>query len=291
MYVTGRRMFLGMVVFTLLFFAASRRTASAQGLIWKLPAEEKCTVVFEGKLKQTEKTDDAGPPIIWSRKLIIKSLKKMKGYYDNKEVDCRLLEISVITGENIDGQIETGPAGKRIYKILVPESKIVGDTVDADKIFVSMIPIARNRKGEIMGIRKIGNAKQQRIKSPALQVYPILTLLRHYRTQKTLPSSSVLTVGPAEAPIQIPAGQYRKVEASHVLQSRSTSSTNTATFYLVDSKHVPFGLARWDVTILHMSKDSSQSRDEFKNTLEYEVSMKVTKIIRGDAISELPELK
>ena len=186
MYVTGRRMFLGMVVFTLLFFAASRRTASAQGLIWKLPAEEKCTVVFEGKLKQTEKTDDAGPPIIWSRKLIIKSLKKMKGYYDNKEVDCRLLEISVITGENIDGQIETGPAGKRIYKILVPESKIVGDTVDADKIFVSMIPIARNRKGEIMGIRKIGNAKQQRIKSPALQVYPILTLLRHYRTQKTL---------------------------------------------------------------------------------------------------------
>ena len=150
------------VVGLLLCFAllAETQQAAAQGLIRRLPTQEKMTAVYRGTYTQIngdEKTSDKTETLEWDRELKIKSLSKSKGFYQGKEVDCRWFEIEIKTGKNVDGDIVPGKSGLRIYKILVPDAKVLDSNRDADTIFVSMIPIATNASGKIMGIKKIGD--------------------------------------------------------------------------------------------------------------------------------------
>lgn len=269
-----------------LLLAGNPRPAAAQGLLWHLPTEqENFTVLYYGTFTQKDISGGnqgvAAEPIVWHREIIIKSLKKENGYYNKKQVPCRWVELSVRTGK-FDEDIDTGPAGKRVYKILVPESKVVGSTQDADTIFVSMIPIAKDKDGKVMGVKKIGNANPVRMKNAALHVYPILSLLHHYRSRSEVSGDTAITV----AGQQVGAGGYKKYTAARQIESRSRRTTNKATMYF--SNNVPTRLAKWEVTVTHATKNSSQPRTAFMPTFEFTESMTARTINQGNAESQLP---
>jgi len=292
MRASRRTLILGMSLCGLLV-GGSSTPVSAQGLLWKLPSDVNFSIEYYGTF--TQKDISAGvagaapKPIVWQREIIVKSLKQEQGYYNGQAVKCRWIEISVRTGELFEGDIDTGPAGKRVYKVLVPQSKVVNSTVDSDKIFVSMIPIARDKDGKIMGVKKIGNSKAKRITSPVLQVYPILTLLQHYRSLKPVPAVEAITI----AKQQVSSDNYKKFTASRVIESRSSRSESTATLYFVDNPQlVPTRLAKWKVIVVHKSKDASQNRDSaFKPTIEFTVEMTARTVTRGNVTSDLPDPK
>lgn len=272
-----------------LILAATPRPAAAQGLLWKLPKDqENFSVLYYGTFTQKDiSTGNAGvaaEPIVWHREIIVKSLKREDGYYQGKKVPCRWVEFSVRTGK-FDEEIDTGPAGKRVYKILVPESTIVGETKDPDTIFVSMIPVATDMNGKIMGVKKIGNANPVRMKNAVLHIYPLLSLLHHYRTRASAPGENAITV----AGQQVAPDGYKKYTSQRTIESRSRQSENKATMYFANN--VPTGLAKWDVTVSHKTKNSSQPRSAFAPTFEFTESMTARTITQGNAQSELPEPK
>ncbi|MFQ5731180.1 MAG: hypothetical protein ACE5KM_04395 [Planctomycetaceae bacterium] len=239
------------------------QTGAAQGLIWRLPKQEKFTILYYGKYTQTDEPAEAGGQkrvTVWDRELIVKSLGKASGYFHGKPVVCRRLEISVRTGRVVDGDIDEGPAGKRTYNVLVPESRIIGKTIDRDSIFVSMLPIATDKDGKIQGRKKIGDTAVQPIKSPVLQVFPVITLLTHYRTIIATAGQEPITVGGKE----VAPDQYTRYTAKRVVESPSSRSTNEATFWVTKSDQSPTGLAQWKVTVTRETKNSAQDRKEFK---------------------------
>ncbi|GAB4134823.1 MAG: hypothetical protein Tsb009_00310 [Planctomycetaceae bacterium] len=264
----------------------SARPASAQGLLWKLPEQETFSVLYYGTFTQKDisqgNTGAAPEPIVWHREIIVKSLKKAQGYYDGVQVNCRWIEISVRTGK-FDEDIDTGPAGKRVYKVLVPESKVVGKTKDDDTIFVSMLPIARDKDGKVMGVKKIGNTSPKRMTAPVLHIYPILSLLHHYRTLTPAPAENAITV----AGRQVSPDAYQKFTATRIIESPSRRTENTATLYFTDL--VPTRLAKWEVKVVHKTKNSSQSRAQFRPTLEFSSSMTARTITQNNVQSQLPE--
>lgn len=248
--------------FALCLFALPQ-AGRAQGLIWRLPKQEKFTILFYGKYTQTDEPAEAGGNkrvIQWDRELIVKSLGKATGYFNGKEVPCRRLEISVRTGRVVDGDIEEGPAGKRIYNVVVPESAIVGKTTDKDSIFVSMLPIATDKAGKVQGLKKIGDSAVQPITTPVLQVYPVLTLLTHYRSITPSTGAAALMV----ANKSVPADRYTQYSAKRVVESPSSRSTNVSTFAVTKGDESPIGLAQWKVTLTREKKNSAQDRKEFK---------------------------
>ena len=264
---------------------ASPQTSSAQGLIWRLPKQEKFTILFYGKYTQTNEPTDPGGNrrvIQWDRELIVKSLGKAMGYHKGKEVPCRRMEISVRTGRVVDGDIDEGPAGKRVYNVLIPEFAITGKTVDKDSIFVSMLPIATDKAGKVQGLKKIGDTAVQPIKTAVLHVFPVVTLMGHYRQVKAGTSQGALDV----AGKQIPAAQYTRYTASRVVESPASRSTNVASFAITKGDESPIGLAQWKVTLTREKKDSAQDRKEFK-TVTTIVEELVARRIENEAIPAL----
>jgi hypothetical protein len=273
-----------------ILLAATARPAAAQGLLWHLPETENFSVMYYGKFTQQDiskgNTGVAPPPIVWDREIIISSLSRAKGFYGGKEVDCRWIEISIRTGV-FDEDIDTGPAGKRVYKILVPESKIIGKTTDADKIFVSMIPIALDKDGKTQGAKKIGTTSPKRMTAPVLHVYPILSLLTHYHDLKPTGSDNPINVDKPKQ--QISPDAYKKYTAFRSVESPSSRSENTASLYFSDL--VPTKIAKWEVSVVHKSKNSSQGKDEFKPTWKFSTSMTVREITIGNVPAQIPDPK
>jgi len=217
------------------------------------------------------------------RELIVKSLKKAKGYHQGQEVDCRLLEISMQTGELSGGAIKPGPAAKRVYKVLVPESKIIGKPRDSEGIFVSMLPVATDKTGKtVMGLKKIGTGAEVPLTAPVLQVYPMLTLLQHYRSLNAMPAQGAIEIAGKQIT------QYTRYKATRVIESPSSRSTNEATLVVTDQ--VPTGLAKWDVTLTREEKNSAQSWDERKLVTKITTSLTARTISFNDAQSELGAL-
>jgi hypothetical protein len=69
-----------------------------------------------------------------------------------------------------------------------------------------------------------------------------------------------------------------------VMESQKTRSTNEAEYWV--SKDVPFGLARWVVTITTEEKELAAARSEFRTVIVKKLDMKL-KRIRENAESEL----
>lgn len=267
--------------------AAGSATARAQGLLWKLSDKPNFTVVYYGDYRQKDAPGADGaekPEIAWKRQLTVKSIKKADGYYEGMKVPCRWIEISVSTGRIAEGEIDHGPAGKRTYTVLVPESRVLGKTTDADSIFVSMIPIAKDAGGKVQGMKQIGETRPQPIKSPVLQVYPVLTLLQHYRALKQVPGRQPLDLTKAVGK-QLTAGQYKQYTAERTVESATRQTRNDATIFVSDE--VPTGLAAWTVKIVHKGKNSSQKRSEFAVITTINVDMKATSVTYGNARSDL----
>ncbi len=249
--------------------------ASAQGLIWSLPEDGKW-VRYEGEYKQTEKGkfDDieirpngvAGNvevvkvenekvrSLMWFRHLTLKSVGEEMADYNGTQVPCRWIEIKIVTGREVDGQLDPGPIGAQIYKVLVPEDREMGKlvdnkSIDPDGIPVSFIPIVK-------GYRKTGTEPPVELQAKVLQVYPTISLLRHYKTFQIDSDQS------EDPQVEVGAETFVKYKGIYELESTVTHSVHKTELWRSDE--IPFGLARWRVTIDRAKKINSESRTIFE---------------------------
>ena len=281
---TPRMIIRTQVLLALAFLLASPAILSAQGLIWSLPEQEGTWVRYEGEYKQVEfrpgvATGDQ--TFNWRRNVTIKSLVTPDAHktamYRGKQVTCRWIEIKVETGKPGEQCLDTGPGGARLYKVLIPEARIFGtlinnNSVDADGIPVSFLPIIR-------GYRKLGNRKEEQIKTKVLQIYPAISLLKHYKAFRP-------ETGQPEDPELAALGAVNAIKwlGGEALQSRVSRSEHSSTIWL--SREVPFGLARWNVKITRSRKRETDPREKFEKRTETTVEMKAV-AVGTDAKSEL----
>ena len=260
-------------VCALLFFAGGQ-SAVASGLIWNLPADGSW-IRYEGTYKQQKIRPEAADGNLdyeWIRQITIKSVGKADAEFEGRSQACRWIEIKSVTGKRSEAGIDAGPAGSRIYKVLVPESKVLGTHVDRNGIQVSMLPIVK-------GYRRYGEGRVAKITAKALQISPTISLVSHYKTMET--------VNPA-ATANVPGGDFeaKQISAQSKMERETSRSTNRAELWV--SNEVPFGLVKWKVTVDRQVKDLTDSRAEFRETSKAVVEMAAAEI--GDsAQSELTE--
>jgi len=255
-------------------FALSALPAQAQGLIWNLP-EDGTWVRYEGSYRQVEAqpgSTEGNLEMEWIRHLTIKSVGREEADWNGAATMCRWIEIKVETGRVREGVISTGSVGERIYKVLVPEQAIIGSLKDEEGIPVTYLPIAK-------GWRKTNDRDPapREITSGTLQVYPVISLLRHYKTMEAAPSQESVQVGQQDV-------LATKMTGSLELESRTERVVHESTLYRSDA--VPFGLARWTVKVTQEEKGGVQERSEFQFVAETSVEMKAQEI-GTDARSEL----
>ena len=252
---------------------ASVGSAQAQGLIWTLPPDGS-EVRYEGTYSYVDRRPGSSVGEIdpWIKHLWIRSVGAKMAEYKGETVPCRWIEIKVVTGRVTEDGLDPGPAGARLYKILVPETAVVGKLVDDEQIPVSMIPI-------VVGYRKFGDGPVMSITSKVLQVYPLISLLQHYKQLKS-------ETGQAENP-GIRLGDVQAVEYTGEMKVESRRSRSHNTGVLWRSRDVPFGVAKWTVKILLEAKGEAESRSEFKPVSEITVEMQAHEIAEN-AQSELP---
>ncbi|MFO0979737.1 MAG: hypothetical protein U0996_25285 [Planctomycetaceae bacterium] len=245
-------------------------TANGQGLIFALP-EDGTAVEYEGELTQGTSVDDENP-LKWSCELTIQSVGKEDAEYLGKVQPCRWLEIKCLTGSKKETRIDPGPSGSRIYKVLVPESVINSEPVDADGIPNDMLPIVK-------GFRRVGEEAVAPIKTPILRFYPTIAMLGSYVDPEVIATNAA-----PEVILQGPAISAVHKKGKILMESQKIRTTNEAEYWV--SKDVPFGLARWVVTETTEEKELAAPRTEFKVTTVKKVDMKLSRI-RNNAESEL----
>jgi len=196
------------------FFAGTLdQAAEAQGLIVRLP-KDGAWVRFEGTVKQVEFRPDAPEGDIsmeWIEHLTIKSVGREQALYHGKQVPCRWIEIKAVTGKPSESGVEAGPVGERLYKILVPEERVVGAVADGEKIPFSFLDI-------IKGFRKIGGTVTPlpltRGSEGAFQAYPLVGPLMHYDTMEA--------TGSAAEEVQVPGGKRAREEIQGAARDRKS---------------------------------------------------------------------
>jgi hypothetical protein len=265
---TTRRSWLTVSAFALFFAGVLGGAADAQGLIIRLPKDGDW-VRFEGNVKQVEFRPDAPEGDIsmeWIQHLTIKSVGKEQALYHGKQVPCRWIEIKIVTGKPSESGVEAGPVGERIYKVLVPEERVIGGVADGDKIPFSFLDIVK-------GFRKMGSGPASPIplaqgSEGAFQVYPLIGPLMHYDV--------IEAAGGAPEQVQVPRGgvKARKFKARRAIESPNVRTTNEAEFWQCDGDTIPFGLARWTTKTTIDKKDSAASRTTaFKPATQVSVDM------------------
>ncbi len=237
--------------------ASVAQSAEAQGLIWKLP-EDGSWVRYEGSYKQVEARPDSTQgnlEIEWIR-----------------HVTIRWIEFKIQTGKIDQGAINTGTVGERIYKVLVPEDAVLGTISDREGLPVSYLPI-------VEGWRKTNDADPtpMQIKSGVLQVYPMISLIRHYKSMEEQTAAETVPVGMNDVSAKVMRGSLEQESLTHRILHEST---------LYRSDEVPFGLARWTVKISSERKADVEPRTAFKFASEITVEMNAREI-GTDAPSEL----
>ncbi|MBD3673224.1 MAG: hypothetical protein HUJ26_06820 [Planctomycetaceae bacterium] len=247
-------------------------SASAQGLIWSLP-EDGQYVTYTGSYTLTdvqEGTKNEDINTSWERVLTIKSVGKADADYQGESTACRWVEFKLIDAKTEDTQLVAGPVGEVIYKVLIPESGVVGSVTDANDLFVNHIPIVR-------GYRKVGAGQVETLPAGALQVYPVLTLLMHYREVTSEGDENV------DAPnIQT----AEKLTAKKTIESREIRIINNALMWR--NTKIPFGLVKWEVTQVREKKAATEPRSNFTKISEVKTTM--TLDATGDgAQSDLPD--
>ncbi len=247
-----------------LVILGSLRTATAQGLILTLPKQDGAWVRFEGTVKQVELRPDAAEGDVtmeWIQQLTVKSVGTETAAFHGKQVPCRWIEIKVVTGKPSESGIEAGPVGERIYKVLVPEERVVGDLADAGKIPFSFLDV-------IKGFRKTGGQVSP-LPPGALQVFPLIAPVMHYEAVEVNGKDSEdVSLPGANAPIKT-----QKFKAKRAIESATERSTNEAEVWRSDGATIPFGLVKWTVKTLLERKDSTQPRTAFKALTQTNVEM------------------
>lgn len=250
-------------------------TASAQGLLWSIPAEDGTFVRYFGDYHQTVERPEsnAGPlELAWQAELTIKSVGKEDAEYNGTKHHCRWLEFKLATGKQSATGIETGPYGTLLYKVLVPEDLVIGKVADERKIPVIFVPVVK-------GYRKQGNKPAQPVTEKVLTFYPLLGLFTYY------PELTAV----ANEPETVSLPQLGDVSARHLkgvdrLQSVTSRSVNEGEIWLSDK--IPFGWAKYQAKVTREQKDRTAPNDAFKRHAELKVEMSAVEIGK-DARSEL----
>lgn len=242
----------------------------AQGLIFSLP-EDGSYVEYEGTLTQGVSEDDENP-LTWECELSIKSVGRQEAEYEGELQPCRWIEIRTVTGKAGAAGLDPGPIGSRVYKVLVPESRIIASNVDGAGVPNEMLPI-------VSGVRRLGEEGIQPIRTPALRFYPTISLITTYPELQTVATNDV-----PEIKMQRSSLSAVRQRGQVVLESESSRSTNEGEFWV--SKEVPFGLARWTVKVTTEQKDATAPRSEFSTTVVKRLDMQL-KDFGDDAESEL----
>jgi hypothetical protein len=199
--------------------------------------------------------------------------------YQGKNVPCRWIEIKTQTGRASESGLNTGPVGTRIYKVLVPEHRVIGKidkdgrVQDQDTIPVSFLPIVK-------GWRKVSDMQNgtKPIKAKVLQIYPTISLVRHYETFS--PESNQ-----AEDPdVGVEGVLATRFKGSIEIESPTSQSKHEADIWR--TKDIPFGLARWKVKISIKKKPQADARSSFVLASTINVDMKAQEV-GTDAKSEL----
>lgn len=240
--------------------SAAAQPAHAQGLLWKLPPEG-TWVRYEGTYGEIELRPDnpeGDSSVEWIRHLTLKSLGTEMAEWEGEQTVCRWIEIESITGVSSEQGIDAGPVGARIIKALVPEQRIVGSPVDADRIPVSFVPV-------IKGYRKFGDGEVVPIETGVLRVYPLMTLLAYYQDLEAAADDA--------EPISVPSGTVnaRRYTGTLTMENALRRSTNQADIWR--SPDVPFGLAQWTAKLSREEKLSYEPRSEFQPIGEVNVEM------------------
>ncbi|MEW4529443.1 hypothetical protein [Maioricimonas sp. JC845] len=251
--------------------------ASAQGLLWKLP-EDGTSVRYEGKYRQTVQRPNSteGPlRLEWTRYLWIKSVGTVSAEFNGESVPCRWLELKVVTGHAAAGIIEPGPGGQRIYKILVPESAIQGRTHatigEGRELFIAYLPIVK-------GYHKIGDGPVQPIEEEVFQIYPVLSLLRHFRDLEAAGNETVDT----------PAGQFDATRYTGTMTTETLTSRTTTSCEMWRSDNAPFGVVKWIARVKLEKKNSTEPRSSFRESNESVEEMSLQEVV-GQAEAEILE--
>ena len=251
--------------------------ASAQGLIWSLP-EDGSWVRYEGTytiVKARPDSDDGDLELKWSRRLTISSVGSETRTVDGKETACRWVELKLETGRSTAEGVDTGKFGTRVYKVLIPENRVIGKIVDEDDIPVTFLPI-------VEGYRKMGDRPVKAVKGKVLNIYPMISLLAHYRDFKQ--------TGEKADSIDVPLGAVsaRTFQGKQIVKTRISRSSNTAELALSDE--VPFGPAKWTVTVIREEKDAVAEADAYQKTSTTTISMEAVEKGSG-ARSEITKPK
>jgi hypothetical protein len=241
--------------------------ALGQGVVTQLP-EDGAWVRYEGTYGQVEIRPDtvAGKVEIdpWIEHVTIKSVGKEPAMYRGEEVPCRWIEVKIERGRERDGKIDTGLTGLEIYKVLVPETAVIGDSVDADGVANSFLPLVK-------GFRKVGKADPKPLTEPALQLYPLGILVGYYRELKLIEEDvdAEVGLGPIKA---------AKLQGDITIERPNSRTVQESTVW--KSPEVPFGVARWSAKLVRETKDGQSPRSDFKPVSEVTIAMQAKE--KGD---------
>ncbi|MEO2013769.1 MAG: hypothetical protein ABGZ53_05305 [Fuerstiella sp.] len=241
--------------------------ALAQGLIFQLP-EDGTGVEYEGEIIQENVRPDIADgkeTLKWSREISIKSVGREDAEFEGVVQPCRWIEIKVITGDPGAAGIDPGPVGARIYKVLVPESKVLETAVDGDSVPNVLLPIVK-------GHRRLGENEVKVIKSQALRIYPTICLLNNYPE----PVVRSLSESPQTKATDM-SFNAKHLEGKSVMERPQSRSTNIGHFWV--TSEVPFGLVRWEVVVIRERKESTAPRDTFAEVSTIKSTMSVKRIL------------
>ncbi|MCA9040246.1 MAG: hypothetical protein KDA65_07875 [Planctomycetaceae bacterium] len=238
----------------------------AQGLVWSLP-QEGTWARYEGTYNQTEVRSgvaEGNLELEWIRELTIKSLGTESAEYQGAPTTCHWLEFKLVTGKPSESGIDPGSYGVRIYKVLIPEQAVIGKTIDDQDILVDYIPIVK-------GYRQLSLFEEvEEINTPVFQVYPLVTLVRHYRSIEDEGATS----------LSLKAGSFSATKYVGSLTTESPTNRTRNKGELWRSPDVPFGIAQWKVNVLKEKKDREDSRGDFQ--LVSEITEEMSLVASGD---------
>ena len=251
--------------------------AWGQGVVCQLPADG-TWVRYEGTYSQVEIRPELPSGKIeiepWKEHVTIKSVGKEDATYQGSEVPCRWIEIKIERGRVRDGKIDTGLTGLEIYKVLIPETAVIKDNVDADGVPVSFLPITK-------GYRQIGKGNPKPLTEPAIQLYPLGLLIGYYRELKLVAEDVDPEVGPGIGAIK--ANEY---SGEITIERRNNRTVQESTVW--KSPEIAFGVAKWTSKMVRETKDDKAPRESFKPVSQVNVEM-VAQETGDDAKSELVE--
>ena len=227
--------------------------AAAQGLLWKLPAEDGTSVTYAGTYSQVIRranSTEQDVELSFNRELRVRSVGQQQVDWNGQSQTGRWIEFEQTT-QSGGGVQDVGPGGTMIVKLLVPESFIDGQLKDNNGIPKTAIPYTRGY------LQRDGGAIED-LPGGVYQPFPSVTLLRMPKT------------------LEQTGGGWTATESLEGPTSRIEVQTQ-----LTRDDGTPFGLQSWTVTTKESEKQAAEPRDAYTLRSESTESMELKRTESG----------